>query len=215
MLKYCLLWSLVLIALLLWTWPIAHAQSGLVFDDSAPGSMRLSNSHYDLALSKTNGAILSLVDKQTGTNLTQGSRGGCLWGAVYPGHSPDYVGGCSFSSTGSNHFVYSWNATSGALALTYAWQSGVTPSANAVVTLSASTDAFFDLRLTLDNRWGATAENVLLPLDLLVADSDVKLPMHLSFCQACVCGLAFSSRANPLSLPIPATPRLPTISRSI
>ncbi len=165
---------LILLSLLPWPLAIAHAQGGIVFDDSAPNSMRLSNSHYELTLSKTNGAIASLVDKYTGANLTQGSRGGCLWGAVYPGHSPDYVGGCFYSQTGSNRFSYAWNAASSTLTLTYAWQSGVSPSVNAVATLSASPDAFFDLRLTLDNHWGATAQNVLLLSDLLLADSDVR-----------------------------------------
>ena len=119
-----------------------RAQTPPSFDDSAPDSMRVSNDHYELTLSKTNGGILTLVDKDAGTNLTLGSRYGCLWGAVFPGSSPDFVGGSSYSDTGPNQFGYSWNAAQSTLTLTYDWQSGVSSRVDAVLTVTASTGSF-------------------------------------------------------------------------
>ncbi len=167
-------WAFILVIFATISWQPAQAQAGLIFDDSGPDDMRLSNDHYELTLSKTNGAILSLVDRNTGSNLTLGSRGGCLWGAVFPDDSPDYVGGCYYSDTGPNLFDYTWNPFQSTLTLTYTWDPGSTQRVDAVLTLTASSDHFFDLQLTVENQWGGTLQNVLLPSDLLFADEDVK-----------------------------------------
>jgi len=72
--------------------------------------MLLGNASYELALSKTNGGILVLLDKAAGAAVTLGSRNGCLWGSTIgnPGPAPDYVTGCRYSVTQSNRFSYSW-----------------------------------------------------------------------------------------------------------
>lgn len=164
----------LLLALFCWTATLssypAVAQSGILFDDSAPDRLRISNSHYEIAISKSNGAILALIDRSTNASLTLGSRNGCLWGAVFPGHAPDYVGGCSFSATSGNRFTYHWNAASSQLTLSYNGDANQPHRVDAVVVLQATTDAYFDLQITLQNRFGATLQNVLLPSDLRFYD---------------------------------------------
>jgi len=169
-------WSLLCLAILLSTilLPPAQAQTGVVFDDSAPDRLLLRNAHYELALSKTNGAILALVDRSAEADLTLGSRYSCLWGAVFPGSDPDCVGGCSYSDAGPNRFDYAWDPVQSTLALTYTWEPGVSPRVDAVLTLAAGTDPFFDLQLALENGWGATMQNGILPSDLLFADDAVQ-----------------------------------------
>ena len=159
---------------LAWGQQFMRAQTPPAFDDSAPDSMRLTNDHYELTFSKTNGAILALVDRSTGHNLTLGSRYGCLWGAVFPGSSPDFIGGCSYNNSGPNRFSYSWNAAQSRLTLAYDWAPGVSPHLDAVVTVTASADAFFDLQLTVNHGWSTTMQNALLPCDLMFADDAVQ-----------------------------------------
>ncbi len=73
----------------------------------------LGNAAWELVLSKTNGGILALTDKPPAP-LTLGSRNGCFWGSTFkhPGPNPTYMGGCSYSATGSDRFTYSWTARS-------------------------------------------------------------------------------------------------------
>jgi hypothetical protein len=134
----------------------------------------LRNAHYELALSKANGAILALVDRSADADLTLGSRCGCLWGAVFPDADPGYVGGCSYSDPGPNRFDYARDPVQSTLALTYTWGPGISPRVDAALTLAAGTDPFFDLQLALENGWGATLQNALLPSDLLFADDAVQ-----------------------------------------
>lgn len=164
------LWLLLCAYLLMLSVQPAVAQTGVIFDDRAPDRIRISNGYYEIVLSKTNGAILALIDRATNASLTLGSRGGCLWGAVFPGHAPDYVGGCSFSSTGGNRFSYSWNSATSRLILSYEGDAGQPHRVNAVVTLQATADAYFDLQITLHNQFGAILQNVLLPSDLSFYD---------------------------------------------
>lgn len=166
--------ALVLSLVYLYPYAPVQAQAGIVFDDSAPDEIRLSNSHYALTLSKENGAILTLVDLEAGHNLTLGSRGGCLWGAVFPGSDQEYIGGCNYGGANSHLFEYAWDATQSTLTLTFAWEQGISPRVDAILSLTASADPFFDMQLTIDNRWGATMQSVLLPSDLLVDDSAVQ-----------------------------------------
>lgn len=146
----------------------------LVFDDSTPDRLSLSNAHYKLTLSKTNGAIIALVDNDTNVNLTLGSRNGCLWGAIFPNSEPDYVGGCSYARDGRNHFTYSWDPSSATLTLGYQWRRDSSRRVDAVVRLRTSPNPFFELQMELENHWGGTLCTVLFPSDLLFADGVVQ-----------------------------------------
>jgi len=151
----------------------AAAASAVYFDDTAPDVMRLGNVHYELVLSKTNGAILDLTDKAAGASLTLGSRGGCLWGAVFPESTPDYVGGCLYNAAWANRFAYAWDLNTATLTLSYTWDPSASRRVDATVTIVASDTPFFDLQLTLQNDWGGTLKNAILPSDLLFTDEAV------------------------------------------
>ncbi|MGI8554274.1 MAG: hypothetical protein ACR2PL_26325 [Dehalococcoidia bacterium] len=95
---------LLLLPLLLLALTPSSARAGAVFDDSG-SALHLSTSTYDLTLSKTNGAILTLVDRRSNASLTGGSNGGCLWDSVFDNPGGDaYVGGCSYGGANSNPF---------------------------------------------------------------------------------------------------------------
>ena len=143
------------------------------FDDSASDRMRVGNGSWEIALSKTNGAILDLTDKTANTSLAAVSRNGCLWGAVLSA-APGYLGGCSYNTTGANRFGYSWNAP--VLTLNYSGTS------TAAVTLTASQDAHFDLQLQVTNHTGTTVTRYLFPSDLSLQNSAVTaayLPFYI------------------------------------
>ena len=146
----------------------------IYFDDFEADVMRLGNTYYELTLDKANGAILSLVDRNTGVPLTLGSRYGCLWGAVFPTTTPDYVGGCSYDLHGPNYFTYTWDSVGAILTLTYTWDSSAVYGVDATVTISAYEAPYFDLHLALKNDWGGTMGNAILPSDLLFRDEDVE-----------------------------------------
>jgi uncharacterized protein (TIGR03437 family) len=160
------------------------AQSGIYFTDTAPDRMLLGNAFYELALSKSNGGILTLLDKAAGSAVTLGSRGGCLWGSLYryPGPTPDYVGGCSYTPAGPSQFHYSWNVAANALTLKYTHDPFAVRGIDATVTVTASTGAFFDLTLNLQNHWDASLGAALFPSDVLFSTDSVQagyLPFQL------------------------------------
>jgi hypothetical protein len=138
----------------------------MVFDDSAADQMRISAPAYELALSKSGGAILSVRDKAAGASLTLGSRNGCLWGSSFQNPPGAYRGGCNFSAGGARAFSYSWNAEKLTLTLSYRDDPRAEQRADATVTLLAAED-FFDLKLEVVNHMGATLDSVLFPADLL------------------------------------------------
>ena len=162
---------------------LASAQGGNYFNDTAPDRMLLGNPYYELALSKTNGGVLALLDKAGGSTVTLGSRGGCLWGALYgyPGTSQSYVGGCSYSAGGANRFSYAWNPASQVLTLRYA-HDPTAPGLDGTVTVKGSSRAFLDLSLSLQNYGNALLGNTIFPSDLLFSANSVQagyLPFRL------------------------------------
>src|SRR5437764_2991785 len=97
----------------------AWAESPVTFDDSAGDRLRIFTDTYELALSKSNGAILAITDKTAKADLTLGSRGGCLWGSNYQGTPTPYRGGCSFTAGRPDSFTYDWNRDENVLTFTY------------------------------------------------------------------------------------------------
>ena len=144
----------------------------IAFDDSAPDRVRLSNGFYKLALNKTNGAILAILDKGSGASLTLGSRNGCLWGAIFPGDQ--FVGGCSYSNMGQPKFGYSWNASNTTLNLNYTWTAGDPKHLNATVVVTPSSSSYFDMRLSIQNSYRATLKSVTFPCVRLFAGTDLQ-----------------------------------------
>ena len=158
------------LAIVLFTAVVCSAQIA-DFDDTAPDRIVLRSDTYELSLSKTNGAIVGLVQTSTGAKLTAGSRNGCLWGVNlnYPGPQSQYFGGCS-----PNRFSYVWDGST--LALTYAGRINVT------VTIAPGDGPFFDMRLSMENIAAVNVGQVLFPSDLLFSAADVRyayLPFQL------------------------------------
>lgn len=141
--------------------------TSIYFDDSDIAQMRMGNGYYEVGLSKNNGAILYILDKTTGESVTHGSRFGCLWGAVFPLGSPDYVGGCSFRRDWDNQFNYEWVSSSNTLILNYLADSSAVQQLSATVWIKPSELSWFDMDLNLSNNWGYDLDYVLFPSDLV------------------------------------------------
>jgi hypothetical protein len=144
----------------------------IYFDERDPELVTLGNSYYEISFRKTNGAIAHIIDKATGQPVTQGSRNECLWGAYR--EAGDYIGGCSYSATGSNRFSYTWSAPERSLSLTYTPDPAAGQRVTAQVVVTASEEPWFDLRLELQNEWGVVLDYILFPSELLFQEADLQ-----------------------------------------
>ena len=145
--------------------PSSLPETGIYFSD-ASDRLILGNDSCELTLSKMNGAILTLLDKMARAPLPLSSRGGCLWGSSFRTDGPLYRGGCGFSASDPNRFSYRWDATNAVLTLSYQGNSAAAQYVNATVTVTASAETFFDLRLKLENHMAAEAFAIYFPSDL-------------------------------------------------
>jgi len=169
--------SLLLLVVLLAAWgETAPARGqGVYFDDAGPDIMRLGNdTHYEVAFHKSNGSIAYITDKSTGQHVSPGSRYGCFWGAVFPGGTPEFVGGCNFDAAWSNRFTYAWSASSHTLTLTYTPDPAGAQKVAAQVVVQASTGPWFDLRLQLQNNRGLVLDYVLFPCDTVFVEAEIQ-----------------------------------------
>lgn len=123
----------------------ARKTPGVRFSDRNETQLVITTAAYRLTLGRTNGKILDLVDRTTGTQLLRPTNL-CLWAAISY-RDISYIGGCSFAPRGARRFSYRWNPASATLTLDYRASSFGT----ATVTLRARA-AFFDLRLHLASR---------------------------------------------------------------
>lgn len=150
--------------------------SPVTFDDRAPDRVSLTTDMYELCLAKSNGAVLALRDRTVGVPLTLGSRDGCLWGALFDGAPPDqrWMGGCSFAAGWGNSFTYSWDAASSTLTLSYRAAANATQKVNATVAITAWAANYFDMRISIENRWGFDLTQVQFPLEWIFSDDEVE-----------------------------------------
>lgn len=162
----------VLLVALCWVIPV-RAQS-IYFDDSDPTLIVLGNSFYEIGFRKSNGGIAYITDQSTGQDITLGSRYECLWGAVFPEGTPDYVGGCSYNAEWPGQFTYTWAPTTDTLTFHYTPDPASLQQVTAQVTVTASDDAWFDMRLELENDWGHVLDYILFPSDLVFGESDIE-----------------------------------------
>jgi hypothetical protein len=155
---------------------VVPARSGfaqsLFFDDSDTSTMRLGNSAYEVGFRKSDGSIAYIVDKATGLHVSEGSRYGCLWGAF--GSAAGYIGGCSFGASGSNRFSYAWSVAAKRLSLSYTSAATSARGVVAVVSVTASDNAWFDLQLQLQNHWGAAFDYISFPSDLVFHETAIQ-----------------------------------------
>jgi hypothetical protein len=151
--RFMFILAILLIASIIFQASLARAD-GIYFDDSNPDIMVLSNdNYYKIGFRKSNGAIDFITDKSTGQNVTSGSRKECLWGAVFPDGTPDYVGGCNYNAIGPNNFSYAWSAATHTLTLNYTPDRAASQQVWAQVVVNASESPWFDMRLQLQNNW--------------------------------------------------------------
>lgn len=155
----------------------AAGNQAAYFDDSGE-DIRLGNSYYEVHFRKSNGSIDHIIDHATGLSVSLGSRGECLWVAVYSDTTQKklaHVGGCHYNAQWPNdYFTYTWSAPAGTLAMSYT-STGPTPQRpTAQVIVSASDSAWFDMQLDLQNNWAYTFTDVSLPSDLVFAEADIE-----------------------------------------
>jgi Domain of unknown function (DUF6259) len=163
------------------------------------GVLRITTPRYELVLSRRNGGIASLVDRVANVKLLTG-EGGCLWGARADG-STDYLGGCSYSRTGSPRFAYSWSQATKRLTMTYT-PSPTAPGLSATAVLTAATTSF-DLQVTLQNHLGRVLSSVLVPADLVGSSDSVTAGYAPNFLPGIRLGPGFfkGTRSNVLTYP--------------
>lgn len=166
--------ALLFCSLLIMAAQPSRSQSAAHLSVTPDDLLILANDFYELGIRKSNGSLAYIRDKQTEQNVSEGSRGECLWGAVFeqPGEATEYTGGCSYSDTGANHFSYVWSQETGSLELTY------TPAAgsNALyvrVEITPSDAHWFDMQLAVENRWGRELDQVLFASDLWFLEPDI------------------------------------------
>jgi hypothetical protein len=152
--------------------PVPHATPAIRFAVNVPRNvLKISAPGYVLTLSRTNGAVLSLLQLGARAPLVRGGDS-CLWGAKADGGNGLATGGCAFARGSANAFSYTWNRRSSSLTLVYRGDRSAPRSVTARAVLHAQS-TFFDLRLTLTNNWHHVLSNVLFPADLLGASATV------------------------------------------
>ena len=142
------------------------------FDASNPDFILLGNDYYEISISQTNGALLYILDKTTGEHISDGSRYECLWGSVFEAvaQPDDYVGGCLYHHDNPDRsFTWEWRPADSRLTLHYLANPEHYAEVNVWVDITLSTEAWFDMRLFLENKSGYTVERVLFPSDLMLS----------------------------------------------
>jgi hypothetical protein len=156
-------------------WTAATLAQTIYFDDTSADLIKLGNASFsEIGLRKTNGAIVHIIDKTTGQNLTLGSRYEQLWGAVFPGAAVNYVGGASYNPSGPNKFSYSWSEVNKILTLDYTPDPAATQKVSVAVTITASAVTHFDLQIHVQNSWGHTLDRVIFPSDWVFLEADIE-----------------------------------------
>lgn len=151
--------------------PVQSSVQAAYFDDSDPTTMRMGNGYYEIGFRKSNGSISYVLDKATNQRVSEGSRYECLWGAY---RGSDYVGGCNYNAAWANHFGYAWSAASNVLTLTFTPDPSAPHRVTTQVTVTASDQPWFDLRLQITSRWGSLLDYVLFPSDLVFLEADLQ-----------------------------------------
>ena len=165
----------MVVILIAFCWITPANGQGIYFDDSDPDIMILGNgTYYEIGFRKSNGAIAYITDKSTGQHVTLGSRYECLWGAVFPNGTLDYVGGCSFNAAWPNQFSYAWSSATHTLTLDYTPDPTSSQQVTAQVVVTASEEPWFDMRLGLQNNWGYVLDYILFPSDMVFVEADIE-----------------------------------------
>jgi hypothetical protein len=151
--------------------------SEIYFDPSNSDTILLGNAHYEIGISKVNGAVTHILDKGVGQNVSAGSRYECLWGSVLEAEAqPDnYVGGSSYRDDNQDReFSWTWHSADHRFTLRYIANPERYTAINVWVDITLSSEAWFDMRLFLENNSGYAVERVLFPSDLMFLKADMQ-----------------------------------------
>lgn len=172
--KFCFSLVNILTMILLCISPVPKTLSnGIYFDDNDPVVMKLGNDSYEIGLKKSNGGIIYIKDKATGSNITGGNLNGCLWVIIFDYDPADYFESCQFWATGNNRFTYTWSPVNQQLTLNYIPDEDVSKTVAASASITAYQDNAFDLQLTITNHWERRTEDIKFPADLVFVKSDI------------------------------------------
>jgi hypothetical protein len=141
-------------------------QGSVSFSDTGP-NLVLAGTTYEIHFSRSNGAVLLIVDRTTGQAVSTGSKNECLWGTFEKcSGNGTFLGGCSFTGDG---FSYRWDPPSSTLHFTYM---NASASASASVQVVAADD-YLDMTMQMTNRSSLTLEFVNFPSELIVKEHEI------------------------------------------
>jgi hypothetical protein len=143
----------------------------ITFSDSNPDTMVISNGiAYEIGLSKLNGAISYIDDLKNGKRLTEGSADSCLWIAR---NSDYWECRSSVFGQGSNIFSYQWDDQLYTLTLNYSDTSENYEGVIGTVTLTVTNGAWFDMQMSVENRWQKPLLSLSFPHNLTFKKDDI------------------------------------------
>ena len=159
--------SLLFLSLLL---PSVAFAGEVVFDESDADYMTVSNGNYEIIFSKNNGAIDSIYDLQTESEVSSGNYLSTLW-------SVQISGGLSYDSSlyqavRSNTFIYSWDEVSDTL--TFFYDGSLMSIVDIQIDVVFSEDDYFDFELSMDNTSAlGTISGIQFPYHLLFSEENI------------------------------------------
>ena len=148
---------------------ISGAQS--YFNDSDPVTMILGDStYYEIGLRKLNGSITYIIDKTSGDTVCLGSSDHGLWRAEFRDSIFPYCVANNYSNTSPDTFTYSWSQGAQTLTLNYIPNPTAEKRLTVTVSIIASGDCYFDIKMVALNEWGSVLTKLGFDIRLPKAD---------------------------------------------
>lgn len=155
----------------------------IFFDDRNIEHMRLGNrSYYDIGVDKFNGSIKNIIDKSSGDTVTTGSYNGPVFQMEFPtapvdSMLADPMRGIDDVWFGPHSMQYTWSADSNRLTLDYLPSDSATRWVEVTIRFTLSESEWFDMQLSVKNKWGYPLETVNFPyrLELSMGSTDQAL----------------------------------------
>jgi hypothetical protein len=176
--KNPLLLALVVLAgflfLVAFAWIVAKSTKGsaITFTDWDPRVMKLRNRYYEVAFDKTNGAIRYVTDLTTGQPVSAGNLNGKLWSIALL-FSPETIDAAQYSPDGPAEFQYSWSGSKKQLVFHYLPDPEAAKKISVTVTITATTEKFFDLQIAVENNTSYATREIRFPGDLVFAKEGI------------------------------------------
>lgn len=150
----------------------SRLDSNTYLDETNPKLLKLGNQHYEITLSKTNGGIISILDKVSGQSVSSGNLNGNLW-VVGFSFTGQMVQASKFTPAGPNQFSYSWSPLQQQLTLRYQSDPAQAKRITVTVSLTASENRSFELQMKFENQWGTATDHIDFPASLVFKQADI------------------------------------------